>query len=268
MADAEEEPQKDTAFIKGGHDMFIESPDIYWWFFILTIVYAILLFVQWVTMLNINVPHTYFANPGAPGDLFSLRYSSIQAVTLIFVGTRILLLMAILSLMAFRKSYGWNVFWLAIIIIFGALQVVAFVSLTVQYAQHSNDLNRFGLATDNFYCCAEERHANPLNNCVNAFPCGPPVPPDFKAKDLRANEPFVALYWVNFFLVLLDVVWVAWLLIMWNTTAESFEKGIGVNKVDKEEEEEAEASTKQSMEMPLVKSSIATTHGLRERRTK
>ena len=278
-----EQPDRDTAFIKGGRDIFMESSDVYWWFFFLSVVYTGLLFGQWVTLLNIQVPYTYFANPGAPGDLFSLRYASVEAVTLVFVGTRIFLVMSILSLMAFRKSYGCNLFWITLVLLCAALQAFAFFSLTVQYARHAQDFNRYGLAADPFYCCAPERHANPLNNCVNALPCGDPVPPGFSAADLTPNQPFVALYWVNFALCALDVVWVVWLLIMWNTTVPAFLRGIRNggssvaqrkkrDDVDDEEYEyeDDDDGEYEDINAPLLTSAAAAAkqhgHGLRERK--
>lgn len=188
------EGERDTAFIKNGRDVFAESQGVRWWFPVLILVYVALLFGQWVTMQNITIPHTRFVNPGAPGDLYSLRYSSFQAILLEVMGTRIFLAVAILMLMALRHSYAWNVFIMVCILLLVALQVFVFAGLSWEYAEHSKDGRRFGLATDNWFCCAPERHAVITNGCINVLPCAPPVPAGFSAADLRANEPFLALY--------------------------------------------------------------------------
>lgn len=255
----------DTAFIKNGRDIFSESTGVKWWFPLLVFLYTALLFGQWVTMQNVTVAHTRFVNPGAPGELYSLRYSSFQAITLQVLGTRIFLILAVLALMALRRSYTWNLIMIVFIGILVAMQTFVFVALTYEYITHSRDGQRFALSTDRWFCCAPERHANALNGCINVLPCEAPVPAGFTAADLRANEPFVALYWVNLVLFLLDAVWIVWLMWMWNAPVSAFQLDGGAREKTDDDDMRPSAPLGDDEGNVLAKVTVKQNHGLRQR---
>jgi len=214
--------QIDTPFYKSGRDVFWKSTGVYWSFWGITLVYTILLFALWTTTMNVQVPHTYFLNAGSPGLLFSLRYTSLQWTAFMLMGTRIFLIAALLTMVAFRDDYRCNTFWYVIAIVIFLIQLFSFSALSHFYVTCNRDGDRWNPCNDEFYCCEPTRNANPDNFCNNPVPCSAPVPPGFSAQDLRPRKWFIDIYWVNFALFLLDIAWLVWLGILWFTRADFY----------------------------------------------
>lgn len=261
--------EPDTIFVKNGRDIFLEASGVYWLVTALIIVYSGLLVGQWVTVMNIDVTHTYFSNPGAPGVLLSYRYSSPIAIALELMCTRIFLLMCIACLIIYRKSFSWTFFWLIFVVLLFGAQVYAFFALTGEYINHNKDGNRYGLAADPWFCCAKERHDNPLNYCVNIWPCGGSVPTFFAVEHLRPNLAFIALFWVNCFLFLLDVAWMSWILYMWNLTDDSSAAELTRDVQDEKDVLLLDSSKSTRTPFPVVEGARAAArigHGIRNRK--
>lgn len=213
---------EDTPLYKDGEDIYEQSSSVYWWILALVLVYLGLLFGQWVTMLNISPTHTLYSNPAMPGILYSLRYTSRGALALEMIATRVFLVGAILCLIIWRRHRGWSIAWTVLLALCFLAQVFGFFALVGEYADYDKDGNRYGLAADDWFCCAPEHHAVAENFCINALPCGEPVPPGFNRDQTRPNGRFLGLFWVNFVLFLLDVAWIIWFMVLWFLPASAF----------------------------------------------
>jgi hypothetical protein len=129
----------DTPFYKNGRDVFWESTGVYWSYWFIVLLYTVMLFLLWTFTLNVQVPHTYFLNSGSPGLLFSLRYTSLQWTAFMLMGTRVFILAALLTMVAFRDDYRCNTFWYVFAIIVVIIQVFVFASLSSFYATCNSD---------------------------------------------------------------------------------------------------------------------------------
>jgi hypothetical protein len=147
----DDDDQKDaTPFVIEGQDVYTKNKSVYYGVLILSLVYLALLFCQWVTVQNIQIVHTYFSNPSAPGILYSQRFVSRAALAIEFMSTRIFLFLCFLCLIIFRKGRNWSIFWLACISAFVAFQIAAFGMLSAEYADANKDGNRYRRLS--FFC--------------------------------------------------------------------------------------------------------------------
>jgi len=235
---------------------------LYWivWIFVLVYVIGAGVYIGFFVH-NTSFIHTWFSNPSNPGDmLVSFRNTFTSVAVRITVFTHILSVFFVMTLIAYRKIYGCNILWFTLYILCFVLTLVGLAALSGSYA-HCNDQNQYGnICNDFLYCCPVEIYSNPANKCPNTLPCDPPTTLD----QLKPNSDFLGLYWLNFILMVFQIVFIGltiWV-IYW------------VKDDEEAEPEEAEETSSSSFEkspppeLPAVKVKISSkgpSHGLRKR---
>ena len=209
---------------------------LYWvvWSFVLLYVIGTGVYLGFFVH-NVNFIHTWFSNPGSPGDmLVSFRGTFTSAAVRISVFSHVLSIFFLMALLAYRKSYGCNILWFILYIVCFLLTLVGLGALSGSYA-HCNGQNQYGnICNDRLYCCPPEIHNNVANRCPNTLPCDPPK----TLEDLNPNSDFLGLYWLNFILFVMQMVFIG--MTIW----------VIYYKPKKQEEEEEEEEEEEKMEYP------------------
>lgn len=248
------------------HPVYDRKPWFYWLLWIFLIIYTIVLGGVYLGLFvhNSSPLHSWFTKPGLPGDeLVSFRGSFTVAMIRVSVFSHLFFLMFGMCLIAFRKTYGCNVVWFALILVCAILALIAWAAFTSSYS-HCNGLNEFGnLCNDPRYCCVAEVLAA-TTFCPNVLPCAaPPV----TLGELHPRGDFLGLYWTHTILFLMQGFFVG--LVVWSMSLSPEE-----DEEEKEKEEEEEENVKQVPSAPpkdilsqiKPNGSSKRVHGLRQRK--
>lgn len=234
---------------------------LYYFFWIFLVLYAVGAgAVLLVFVMNNSVPFTWFKNPSTPGAfLYSARGLFLDvSVRLMIIGHLMycgLLLMFIIG----RQNYGCNIVLMILFAVVFLFTIFALASLGEQY-NTCNQQNQYGnMCNDANYCNVNEIRINPANGCPNPAPSPTPV----LWQSLGPNSNFLGLFWTNFALCIMQLIFVGVIMWAWFTSPDASE----------EEPEKAVIVTPSAPPPPQeeVKFKIGSsikTHGLKERKGK
>lgn len=244
---------------------------LYWvvWVFVLLYVIGTGIYLGFFVH-NVNFLHSWFTNPGAPGDmLVSFRGSFTSVAVRMTVFSHVLSIFFIMTLLSFRKFYGCNILWFVFYIVCFALSLAGLGALSASYANCNRQNQHGNICNDRRYCCPPEIYSNLANKCPNTLPCDPPVTVD----DLRPNLDFQGLFWLNFILIVFQAAFIG--LTIWVIYRKEPKEG-------EEEEDQPESKTlvdqdssffdkeppkeeKNLANRIVTRSMIKKSHGLRQR---
>lgn len=259
------------------HPWYNQSSFVFWfiwiWFtlFLIGTVIYLGLFV-----MNLSSVYTWFKNPGSPGTQLTSKRGTFEdvAVRLSIIGN-IFTLVIICSWIMFRTNFGCNILWVIFYAIAVLMTLLGILGLGRMYSECNGQFQYGNLCNDQRWCCATEIYSKPLNGCPNTLPCAVPVP----VEDLKPNQDFLGLFWLNVCLFAFQCAMIILFSVYWT-----------LSKPEKEEEDESdfaeipsapplpqepepESEPKESRTVHIEPTGILyhpknKSHGLRERRKK
>lgn len=162
------------------------SPRIYRIYAVLYIILASVYLGFYVQ--NLSVTYTWFSNLGAPGaSLVSYRGTFVDVTIRLSIFAHIFCPAIVLLLLDSKILYG-------IYIIFTTLTLLAVVGMGTSYSTCNTAFGN--ICNDYAYCCKY-----PGNGCPTVIPC-PSV------LQLNPNDTFLGLFWINFVLFLMQLVYI------------------------------------------------------------
>lgn len=251
--------QRVGPFYDEKEDLYETDRGLHWFLWLLVIFYTIglLLYVA-VVINNISRPHTYFKNPGTPGQLFSLRYDIYWVVEFLSVIVVFLFPLCVMLMIIYRNVYGCNIGWTIVFFILFGLHLFTVVTLIGAYAECNQDEQFANPCNDYKWCCVPAVYSVLANMCPNSIPCAAPGSPTTRA-ELRANADFLWLFWMNVFFFILHVLYLAVVFLYWGKTINEPQKTIE----DPQQYEDFEKTESRS-----VGSMVRKPHGLVNRNKK
>lgn len=194
------------------------TPRIYRIFFLLYILLAAAYFGFFVQ--NLSTTYTWFANLGAPGtSLVSYRGTFVDVTIRLGIFAHVFFPALGLLLLNNKIVYG-------LMIIMTTLTLLAVVGMGTSYSTCNTAFGN--ICNDYVYCCKY-----PGNGCPTVIPC-PSI------LELNPNETFLGLFWINFVLFLMQLVYIIVKLYESKKKEEP--------KEEKEEEEEKKEEVKEIVE--------------------
>lgn len=234
---------------------------LYYFFWIFLVLYAVGAGVLLVFVMNNNVPFTWFKNPSTPGAfLYSARGLFLDvSVRLMVIGH--LMYCGLLSMFIIgRKNYGCNIVLMILFAVVFLFTIFAIASLGEQY-NTCNQQNQYGnMCNDANYCNVNEIRINPANGCPNPAPSPTPV----LWQSLGPNSNFLGLFWTNFSLCIMQLIFVGIIMWAWFTSPDTTE----ASQEEPEKDAIVTPSAPLQQELKFKIGSSIKTHGLKERKGK
>jgi len=192
-----------------GKDLYETNNALYYTLNIILWIYAVG-YVAWIMIpLLTNITHTFFLTPGMPGELFSIRYSSLTWIFLMLSALRLFVPIAVRIIIIFRKSNGCTITWLVILGLLVIVDFLVWVVLAALYSNCNEDGFRFNICNDPLYCCVFWDNA--FNMCENSTPCTPAVTVD----QLQPDGLFLWAFWTSLIFVILDWILLLIPVVLW-----------------------------------------------------
>lgn len=197
---------------------------------IFAIVYIILASVYLGFFIqNLSTPYTWFSNLGAPGStLVSYRGTFVDVTIRLSIFAHVFFPALVLLLLDNKIVYS-------LIVIFTTMTLLAIVGMGTSYSTCNTAFGN--ICNDYAYCCKY-----PGNGCPTVIPC-PSI------LELSPNETFLGLFWINFVLFLMQLLYVIVMGYMFTKKPKLEEEEVAVE--EKKEEEEKE-EVKEPPPVPVV----------------
>lgn len=183
-----------------------------------------------VPVHNLAITHTYFQAPGMPGaKLTSFRGSLTSIAISILIVIHNCWPIAVLTVILFRKNAIISLTLLAIMFVTFVITLFGLAVLGNQYS-HCNGQNQYGNICNALnLCCVHEILIESNNHCPNTIDCAVPLTLD----DVGPNTTFLQLFWINFVMFVLQLIFFIVMVVIWATP------------VGEEETEEQEPTTEE-----------------------
>ena len=253
-------------------DKYETNQYVYWFLWCFVVAYVVVTTV-WIAIFinNTSITHTWFKVPGAPGTELTSQRNSFTSISLrIAICAHLFIPIWIMTLIAYRSNVFISLLTLVAVGLSFVLCLWSLVALGDMYS-HCNGQNQYGnLCNDPKWCCVHEILTNPANMCPNTIDCAPPLSFD----DVGPNETFLGLFWMNFTLIVLQMVYLIVMVIIWRWPyAPAMELPVTVEEEpepqEEEEPEEEEQQPKSTFIESLAPITTKTTrrrgHGLRSK---
>jgi hypothetical protein len=199
-----------------GTDIYTSDRLLQWLLWILISVMCVcsLIYVG-IIINNATFEHTYTKHPGSPGTLSSERYTFYWwvywASTIVIVLAPPLAMFMIL----FRTTYASNLLVMLLLLLLALAHVFVLVSLVSAYATCNRNGYPLNPCNSNLYCCIMEVYTDPVNDCPNVTPCPPGPEGPSTIGELKANEDFLWVFWINVFYFVCFIVLTGVFLFYW-----------------------------------------------------
>lgn len=186
-----------------GVDLYESSSALYYFLQFAVWIYVLAYVAHMVLILNTSVTHTYFKTlPG--GTLFSERYATARWIFLMLGALRILVPIAVLSIILYRLHTNCMLWWIFVLALLVITDTLVLISLGTDFGD-CNGQNQFGNLCNSVtppWCCAPSIFGNPGNMCPNSAGCTPAV----TVADLAPNSNFLWLFYATVGFVVLDLI--------------------------------------------------------------
>jgi len=218
-------------------DLYSRSPafrGIFWTLFALWVVGFVGACIGGI--LSISVRHDAFADPAEPGKIVSDRYTSYTWVILLLFGLKIFIPLIVALVVIARYNKGCIIVIYVFYVIFFAMSCMIFFHFLELYSNCNKPGQGGNICNDSDYCCDEENRLNPVNKCPNfdTGPCDVPNPP------LTGRVPFNLLYWFNFGIFMIEIIWIFLLGLLWITSIALLPSSTKEANAETEEDDEEE----------------------------
>lgn len=223
--------------------------------FLILFVIGTVIYVS-VFVNSLAIPHTYFKYPGAPGMLYSERYSFEWFVIMISIILHVLVVFVIAMLVKFRYNYGCNMIWFFVYFILFVCMILVIAFLGVEYNECNGADAAGNLCNSYKWCCVH--YTNPANGCPNVSPCADGT----TQSNLSPNFEFMGIMWTNVTLASLHLIFIMFVMFYWVSDGSS-------------DDDEVEYEEYKSLKKPPIEKKINYTNsftspgkkvGLRKRR--
>ena len=192
-------------------DYFVSSTPWYWVIQVISPIYYLSLVAYSILLLNVVIPDTYCAIYPC-GTYFSLRFHSLQWISVSFTAIRFFLFPMFAMATVWRKDFGCSIFWMILFGICLMVDVFGFLTLSRFFAS-CNGLNQpYNICNDINYCCAAEIWSVSANNCKNTGPC--PVGFPTVLSELAANDIFLWIWATSIPYVLVEILAILFIILM------------------------------------------------------
>lgn len=169
----------------GTQDAYEEGSPWYYITNVVMVLYALAYVGYLIAVANTTVPHTWFFGNFAGSFLYSQRYSSPQAVSLVFSGMRIFGFISMCALLTFRKTRcgryaGCTIFWVVLLMILTCLEAISLaINMNFWFYANSHVVgNQDNPANHYLWCCDPDVYSLASNGCRPTSPCLlTPIPP-------------------------------------------------------------------------------------------
>lgn len=213
------------------------TPRIYRIFFLLYIFLTAAYFGFFIQ--NLSTTYTWFANLGAPGSaLVSYRGTFVDVTIRLSIFAHIFFPALGLLLLDYKIIYG-------IMIILTTLTLLAVAGTGTSYSACNTAFGN--ICNDYAYCCKY-----PGNGCPTVIPC-PSI------LQLNPNDTFLGLFWINFVLFLMQLLYI--IVKLYEKKKEKEEPKDNEEEKNEEEPKEIEEEKKEPPPVPVVINKRL--HGLR-----